>query len=140
MHTACAKRLDPAFWPLRISYLTRIIEVSREDILAPIDDCSSHTRSYESCKVGESPVRGSVLLLNDARTPISPNPVSGQLPDSRPSTKETIKAVCRECNGDVSPSYNLIALRFAHQSLGASVPSDHLDTEMMNSVIGCGEY
>ena len=30
--------------------------------------------------------------------------------------------------------------RFAHQSLGASVPSDHLDTEMMNSVIGCGEY
>jgi hypothetical protein len=38
------------------------------------------------------------------------------------------------------PSYNLIALRFAHQSLGASVPSDHLDTEMMNSVIGCGEY
>jgi hypothetical protein len=40
----------------------------------------------------------------------------------------------------LSPSYNLIALRFAHQSLGASVPSDHLDTEMMNSVIGCGEY
>jgi hypothetical protein len=28
----------------------------------------------------------------------------------------------------LSPSYNLIALRFAHQSLGASVPSDHLDT------------
>jgi|HubBroStandDraft_1064217.scaffolds.fasta_scaffold56640_4 hypothetical protein len=27
-----------------------------------------------------------------------------------------------------------------HQSLGASVPSDHLGTEMMNSVIGCGEY
>jgi hypothetical protein len=33
MHTGFAKRLDPAFWPLRISYLTRIIEVSREDIL-----------------------------------------------------------------------------------------------------------
>ena len=29
---------------------------------------------------------------------------------------------------------------FTHQSLGASVPSDHLKTETMNSVIGCGEY
>ena len=26
------------------------------------------------------------------------------LPSSRPSTKETIKAVCRECNGDFSPT------------------------------------
>jgi hypothetical protein len=25
-------------------------------------------------------------------------------------------------------------------SVDAAVPSDHFDTEMMNSVIGCGEY
>ncbi len=32
------------------------------------------------------------------------------------------------------------ASRLARQSAGAGVPSDHLDTEMMNSVIGSGEY
>jgi hypothetical protein len=35
---------------------------------------------------------------------------------------------------------DLISSRFTYQSLGASVPSDHLETEMMNSVIGCGVY
>ena len=37
---------------------------------------------------------------------------------------------------------NTDALRFTPHCgfLGASVPSDHLDTEISNSVIGCGEY
>jgi hypothetical protein len=39
-----------------------------------------------------------------------------------------------------SQDYDLSALRFLHQFVGAAVPSDHLDTEMMNSVIGSGEY
>jgi hypothetical protein len=35
---------------------------------------------------------------------------------------------------------SLSASRFVHHSVGAGVPSDHLDTEMINSVIGSGEY
>lgn len=36
--------------------------------------------------------------------------------------------------------YAARGIAMARQSLGAAVPSDHLDTEISNSVIGCGEY
>ena len=36
--------------------------------------------------------------------------------------------------------YDLHAMQRQRYSAGTGVPSDHLDTEMMNSVIGCGEY
>jgi hypothetical protein len=41
-----------------------------------------------------------------------------------------------DCSGDPR---NPFALNHCY-SARATVPSDHLDTEMMNSVIGCGEY
>ena len=36
--------------------------------------------------------------------------------------------------------YDLHAMQRQRYSAGTGVPSDPLDTEMMNSVIGCGEY
>ena len=37
-------------------------------------------------------------------------------------------------------AYHILETAFLCYFAGAAVPSDHLDTEISNSVMGCGEY